>query len=131
MTPGTPDIAELKRQTADLQRYAEISNIIYNLSQSESEPISKHLSTEDARVMDRVRARLSEKFASSEENARLRAENERLVEESARLRVGLNSAVGYMMNAQIDLRTGAPKQTAINTVNGGIDVLRAALGAPK
>lgn len=76
----------------------------------------------------RLEASLLAAAASAE---RLEAENERLTEESARLRVGLNSAVGYMMNAQIDLRTGAPKQTAINTINGGIDVLRAALGAPK
>jgi hypothetical protein len=54
------------------------------------------------------------------ELARLRAENERL-------RSGLNAAIGYLMNAQIDLRTGAPKPTAINTINGGIEVARAAL----
>jgi hypothetical protein len=33
----------------------------------------------------------------------------------------LKAARGYMMNAAIDLETGAPKATALRTLNGGID----------
>jgi hypothetical protein len=33
----------------------------------------------------------------------------------------LKAARGYMLNAAIDLETGAPKATALRTINGGID----------
>lgn len=39
----------------------------------------------------------------------------------------LKAATGYMENARIDLRTGAPKQTATDTLTGGLAVIRAAI----
>ncbi len=43
------------------------------------------------------------------------------------LLAALNTAAGYLMNAKIDLETGAPKRTAINTIDGGLKVVRAAI----
>ena len=39
----------------------------------------------------------------------------------------LKAASGYLLNAKIDLETNAPKQTAIQTIEGGLRVVRAAL----
>jgi hypothetical protein len=39
----------------------------------------------------------------------------------------LSAAVGYMRNARIDLETGAPKATAIRTLDGGLKRAEAAL----
>ena len=36
----------------------------------------------------------------------------------------MKAAVGYMLNAAIDLESGAPKSTALRTINGGIARLR-------
>lgn len=44
-----------------------------------------------------------------------------------RLRAALKAASGYLLNARIDLETGAPKRTAIQTIDGGLTVVRAAL----
>jgi len=41
----------------------------------------------------------------------------------------LSGSIGYMMNAAIDLETGAPKKTALATINGGIKMARAALAS--
>ena len=49
--------------------------------------------------------------------------------EIERLRSELSSAIGYMMNARIDLETGCTKKTAICTISGGITRARAALDA--
>jgi hypothetical protein len=35
-------------------------------------------------------------------------------------------AIGYLRNAKIDLETGAPKATAIRTIQGGIEMLEKA-----
>ncbi len=48
--------------------------------------------------------------------------------EIARLREALSAACGYMRNAAIDLGTGAPKKTALATVEGGLKRAEAALG---
>lgn len=40
----------------------------------------------------------------------------------------LRAACGYMRNAAIDLDTGAPKRTALATINGGLRRLEAYLG---
>lgn len=45
----------------------------------------------------------------------------------AALREALEKASGYMTNAAIDLQTGAPKRTALNTIEGGLKMVRAAL----
>jgi len=47
--------------------------------------------------------------------------------EVERLRADLSAALGYMLNAKIDLDTGAPKKTAAATLEGGIKRVRAAL----
>ena len=47
--------------------------------------------------------------------------------EIARLREALSAACGYMRNAAIDLGTGAPKKTALATVEGGLKLAEAAL----
>jgi hypothetical protein len=39
----------------------------------------------------------------------------------------LKAAHGYMLNAAIDLETGAPKATALRTINGGIERIKGAL----
>jgi hypothetical protein len=44
-----------------------------------------------------------------------------------RLRAELGAATGYMLNAKIDLETGAPKRTAIATIEGGLRRARAAV----
>ena len=53
---------------------------------------------------------------------------------TARVKVleeALSAAIGYMTNAAIDLSTGAPKRTAMATINGGIERARRALGEAK
>ena len=45
----------------------------------------------------------------------------------AALRETLEKASGYMTNAAIDLQTGAPKRTALNTIEGGLKMVRDAL----
>lgn len=41
----------------------------------------------------------------------------------------LKCAKGYLINASIDLVSGAPKTTAMKTINGGVDLINAALKA--
>jgi hypothetical protein len=48
--------------------------------------------------------------------------------EAERLRLALEAASGYLMNAKIDLETGKTKQSAIETIEGGLKVVRDALG---
>lgn len=43
----------------------------------------------------------------------------------------LRAACGYMRNAAIDLETGAPKRTALATINGGLKRFEAFLGPAK
>lgn len=43
------------------------------------------------------------------------------------LLTALRAAQGYLTNAAIDLETGAPKKTALATINGGIEIVRAAI----
>ena len=52
---------------------------------------------------------------------------EALSAEVERLNAELSAAVGYMTNAAIDLETGAPKRTALQTLNGGLKRARQAL----
>ena len=44
-----------------------------------------------------------------------------------RLLAELSATVGYMRNAKIDLETGCPKKTAIQTLDGGIKRAEAAI----
>lgn len=41
----------------------------------------------------------------------------------------LKAAEGYLLNAKIDLETGAKKATAINTIGGGLRTVAAALAS--
>lgn len=52
---------------------------------------------------------------------------EALAAENAALREALGAAIGYLLNAKIDLETGARKSTAIATIDGGLRRARAAL----
>jgi seryl-tRNA synthetase len=58
-------------------------------------------------------------------------EADALLDEIEALRKALSASVGYLMNAKIDLETGATKATAIRTIVGGIRVARAALNGEK
>lgn len=49
--------------------------------------------------------------------------------EIARLRTALSSCAGYMLNAKIDLETGTPKRTTLNTLEGGIRIAKAAIAS--
>ena len=55
------------------------------------------------------------------------AEAAALAAEIERLRGELSAATGYMLNAKIDLETGASKRTAIATIEGGLRRARAAV----
>jgi len=48
----------------------------------------------------------------------------------AGLEAALKAMQGYLLNAKIDLETGATKRTAICTIEGGLKRARAALGEP-
>lgn len=41
----------------------------------------------------------------------------------------LKCAEGYLLNAKIDLETGATKRTALNTIEGGLRMVRDAITA--
>jgi hypothetical protein len=56
---------------------------------------------------------------------------EALAAENAALREALGAASGYLLNAKIDLETGARKSTAITTIEGGLRRVRAALQETK
>ena len=43
------------------------------------------------------------------------------------LAAALSVARGYMLNAKIDLETGAPKRTALATIAGGLKIVDAAI----
>lgn len=83
-----------------------------------------------ADIVDRLREWVADWYGEGEpprDGAVLRE----AVTEIERLRKALNASSGYLQNAAIDLETGAPKRTAINTINGGLRVVRDALGLPQ
>jgi hypothetical protein len=53
--------------------------------------------------------------------------NARLIAAAPDLLATTKAAEGYLLNAKIDLETGATKATAIKTIEGGLRVLRAAI----
>ena len=89
------------------------------------------------RELEAANALLTEKLADREQEAAARYNqwhdaytNLRTVgAENAKLRGALRSACGYMKNAAIDLSTGAPKRTALGTINGGIELVETALNS--
>jgi hypothetical protein len=60
--------------------------------------------------------------------AKLDREVTRACEKTDQLRTALSAASGYLLNAKIDLQTGAPKSTAVQTIEGGLKLVREALG---
>lgn len=59
----------------------------------------------------------------------LKQQCERLQAERDALLAAVKTAAGYMRNASIDLSTGAKKQTAINTIEGGLALIDVAIAA--
>lgn len=53
--------------------------------------------------------------------------NGRLIAAAPDLLAALRAAQGYMRNAKIDLETGAPKKTALATIDGGLRLVDAAI----
>ena len=62
---------------------------------------------------------------------KLIAERDKWFNEAIRLRDGplkaLEAACGYLLNAKIDLETGAPRATAIRTIEGGLKMAQEAI----
>ena len=85
--------------------------------------------TEDARLARRLRH--TPLYEGSGEGSGLGEEAadriEALARENAAMREALSAASGYLLNAKIDLETGARKSTAITTIEGGLRRVRAAL----
>lgn len=52
------------------------------------------------------------------------------IEENQKLRKALEAAAGYLTNARIDLTTGCPKATAVQTIDGGLKMIRETLAHP-
>lgn len=57
--------------------------------------------------------------------------NARLIAAAPTMLAALEAASGYLLNAKIDLETGVPKRTAIQTINGGLSIIRAAIAQAK
>ena len=55
------------------------------------------------------------------------AANVRLITAAPDTVKALQSTLGHLLNAVIDLQSGCPKKTAIATLNGGIAIARAAI----
>lgn len=51
----------------------------------------------------------------------------RAEQDNKRLREALGKCTGYLLNAKIDIETGAPRKTALATIEGGLNMARAAL----
>ena len=51
----------------------------------------------------------------------------RIADERNDLLAALKSVTGYLLNGKIDLETGAPKRTALTTIDGGLTLARAAI----
>lgn len=51
----------------------------------------------------------------------------RAEEQAPDLLKALRAASGYLQNARIDLETGAPKRTAIRTIEGGLKIVNEAI----
>lgn len=51
----------------------------------------------------------------------------RLMTASPALLHALKAAAGYLLNAKIDLQSGAPKRTALQTIEGGLRLVEVAL----
>lgn len=87
-------------------------------------PIQKEAADEIERLYETIRQRtklLDDQYGTP-------CEQIRHEQEIGRLRAIISACGGYLMNAKIDLETGAPKRTAIRTIEGGIKIVNDALG---
>ncbi len=62
-----------------------------------------------------------------EECGKLHSQLDASLSRERALREALSACKGYMLNGVIDLQTGTKKQTTIDTLNGGIRIIDAAL----
>ena len=96
--------------------------------------ISANLADSAADLIDRQAAEITRLQAGGcardQTTTQYCAEAAALAAEIERLRGELSAATGYMLNAKIDLETGASKRTAIATIEGGLRRARAALPSP-
>lgn len=81
----------------------------------------------DRELIERLRERPYRLLNFNRDTSQAADRLEALSAEVERLRAELSAAVGYMTNAAIDLEIGAPKRTALQTLNGGLKRTRQAL----
>ena len=106
--------------------------LVYNLrSLARFEHADLSIGDEAADIIDRQAAEIARLQAGGcardQTTTQYCAEAAALAAEIERLRGELSAATGYMLNAKIDLETGAPKRTAIATIEGGLRRARAAV----
>jgi hypothetical protein len=108
------------------------STLVYNLrSLARFEHADLSIGDEAADMIERQAAEIARLKAGGcardQTTTQYCAEAAALAAEIERLRGELSAATGYMLNAKIDLETGAPKRTAIATIEGGLRRARAAV----
>jgi hypothetical protein len=108
------------------------STLVYNLrSLARFEHADLSIGDEAADIIDRQAAEIARLQAGGcardQATTQYCAEAAALAAEIERLRGELSAATGYMLNAKIDLETGASKRTAIATIEGGLRRARAAV----
>ena len=108
------------------------STLVYNLrSLARFEHADLSIGDEAADIIDRQAAEIARLQAGGcardQTTTQYCAEAAALAAEIEMLRGELSAATGYMLNAKIDLETGASKRTAIATIEGGLRRARAAV----
>ena len=106
--------------------------LVYNLrSLARFEHADLSIGDEAADIIERQAAEIARLQAGGcaryQTTTQYCAEAAALAAEIERLRGELSAATGYMLNAKIDLETGASKRTAIATIEGGLRRARAAV----
>jgi hypothetical protein len=106
--------------------------LVYNLrSLARFEHLDLSIGDEAADMIERQAAEIARLKAGGcardQTTTQYCAEAAAFAAEIDRLRAELGAATGYMLNAKIDLETGAPKRTAIATIEGGLRRARAAV----
>ena len=101
------------------------STLVYNLrSLARFEHADLSIGDEAADMIERQAAEIARLKAGGcardQTTTQYCAEAAALAAEIRRLRGELSAATGYMLNAKIDLETGASKRTAIATIEGGL-----------
>jgi hypothetical protein len=101
------------------------STLVYNLrSLARFEHADLSIGDEAADLIERQAAEIARLQAGGcardQTTTQYCAEAAALAAEIERPRGELSAATGYMLNAKIDLETGAPKRTAITTIEGGL-----------